>query len=85
MWLDYWGMGGGTKDVLASPAKIIGGRGGRGASPSCSYAYVLLYTYRYMSKVRNAAGKSHGSQKMFLTSVMRGENTGKQTGGFRRQ
>ena len=74
MWLDYWGMGGGTKDVLASPAKIIGGGGGgEGANPSCSYAYVLLYTYRYMSKVRNAAGKSHGSPKMFLTSVMRGE------------
>ena len=40
--------GGGTKDMLASPAKIIGGGGG--ASPSCSYAYVLLFTYRYMRK-----------------------------------
>ena len=43
----------------------------------------------------NATGKSNGSPKMFSTSVMRGEilkkkqkeqkNTGKQTGGFRRQ
>ena len=53
MWLDYWwvrggGGGGGTKDMLASPAKIIGGGGG--ASPSCSYAYVVLYTYRYTRK-----------------------------------
>ena len=51
---------------------------------------------RYL--VRNATGKSHGSPKMFSTSVMRGEilrrngmkqkeqkNTGKQIGGFRRQ
>ena len=41
MWLDYWG-GGGTKDMLASPSKILGGGGG--ASLFCSYAYVLLYT-----------------------------------------
>ena len=41
------GRGRGTKDMLASPAKIIGGGGG---SPSCSYAYVLLNTYRYMRK-----------------------------------
>ena len=31
----------------------------------------LMQPVRYL--VRNAAGKSHGSPKMFLTSVMRGE------------
>ena len=45
-WITFGG-GGQRKDMLASPAKIIGGGGG---SPSCSYAYVLLNTYRYMRK-----------------------------------
>ena len=44
MWLDYWGMGGGTKDVLASPAKIIGGGGGgRGLTP-----LVPMHMYYYI-------------------------------------
>ena len=57
----------------------------------------LMQPVRYL--VRNAAGKSHGSPKMFSTSVMRGEiwrrsgmkqkeqkNTGKQTqGSYRRE
>ena len=51
-----------------------------------------------LGKERRRKGKSHGSPKMFSTSVMRGEiyrrsgmkqkeqkNTGKQTRGFRRQ
>ena len=39
MWLDYWRGGGGTKDMLASPSKIIG----RGLAPLFLHIFITVF------------------------------------------